>query len=1021
VTDAAPGCGASWTNSNYSGNDTFNAVIYGGGKFVAVGNNGVIKTSSDGISWTSRTSNTSSDLHGVDYGFSTFVAVGENGTVLTSTNAVSWTLQTTGTNNTLYSVIYGLDKFIVVGISGTILTSDDGVNWADSSCNISQTFYGVVYGNGIFVVVGGGGVVFTSIDGANWTQRSSGTSQTLRGVTFGDNQFVAVGGNGVILTGTNGINWASRISSINVDLFDAAYGNGFYVAVGNSGKILTSSDGVYWDSQSSGVRGNLSGVVFGNSRFVAVGAGEIIYSMCEQAAAASVLNNKKFLEVRNPFFKKVFGRRRQSNNDMTDRKVSLQLLSPNGDEVIQTGEKFLITWESDKEVEKVKLEYSPDNGTTYLPIAVDVHNTGHYEWVVPHHISSNCLIRVSESRERKMPPHGYLYETDFRVNGAELSAASGETFSIHLGDAADQTINQTLSKISFRNEANGKAYIQLNDSIVEIGQALAFQDKWHNIQVFMDNVYDCISVIMDGSLVFENIPKTQSPRFSPAISFSMESNNSGSIEIDDVVVKAFYSTEDNVQWLTLFNEDFERLNEENSLANTGWRTKSERNLGNYSKNAGKGAFVYFNPASELKTLTIQPGEGHRITVVKSFHVPVDFPFDVSDKTFEIRYNDDMYDAAGYDQIDGFPGHGGSGASANNFYSSSSNTLNNSIPGRSRTSELINTYYIYTFDGKLLAEYDHSGNCVRDYIYAGNRLIAEYKPQTNEYFYYITDQINSTRIITDGSGNVVFSEAAGPYGDVQKTWTNTYDPKMKFSGKEREGYSDLDYFGARYFDHKSYRFNSVDPIINKEEALFDPQLWNLYAFCGNSPITFFDPTGKILEVTGGKSEIKDFKKFVYDNTGYNVDVKKGQVSISGNRNKNVGNSTAAKYFEEAVTMKQTIKFDLMSKQRFLIDKWVVTGHALVDIGDLTSSQKSAGVIFSAGAFIHILSEQIFATKNNAGYVKSHAHAESVVNALRGAARRTFMVTGNNITFDFWDKGGRKIASFSFKLDKNLTPY
>ena len=112
---------------------------------------------------------------------------------------------------------------------------------------------------------------------------------------------------------------------------------------------------------------------------------------------------------------------------------------------------------------------------------------------------------------------------------------------------------------------------------------------------------------------------------------------------------------------------------------------------------------------------------------------------------------------------------------------------------------------------------------------------------------------------------------------------------------------------------------------------------------------------------------------------------------------------------------------MSKQRFLIDKWVVTGHALVDIGDLTSSQKSAGVIFSAGAFIHILSEQIFATKNNAGYVKSHAHAESVVNALRGAARRTFMVTGNNITFDFWDKGGRKVASFSFKLDKNLTPY
>jgi hypothetical protein len=60
---------------------------------------------------------------------------------------------------------------------------------------------------------------------------------------------------------------------------------------------------------------------------------------------------------------------------------------------------------------------------------------------------------------------------------------------------------------------------------------------------------------------------------------------------------------------------------------------------------------------------------------------------------------------------------------------------------------------------------------------------------------MSDQINSTRIITDDVGNVVYSEAYGPYGDFQKTWTKTYDPKQKFSGKEREGYSEMDYFGA----------------------------------------------------------------------------------------------------------------------------------------------------------------------------------------------------------------------------------
>jgi RHS repeat-associated protein len=167
----------------------------------------------------------------------------------------------------------------------------------------------------------------------------------------------------------------------------------------------------------------------------------------------------------------------------------------------------------------------------------------------------------------------------------------------------------------------------------------------------------------------------------------------------------------------------------------------------------------------------------------------------------------------------------------------------------KSGELINTYYLYSFDGKLMEEYDHNGNCVKQYIYFGNRLLAEYQPQTNKYYYYMTDQINSTRIVTDDSGNVVYSEAYGPYGDVQKTWNNTYNPKPKFSGKERETYSDLDYFGARYYDNNSYRFMSVDPVITKEEAFFNPQLWNLYSYCRNNPVTFLDPDGRVNECSG----------------------------------------------------------------------------------------------------------------------------------------------------------------------------
>ena len=155
---------------------------------------------------------------------------------------------------------------------------------------------------------------------------------------------------------------------------------------------------------------------------------------------------------------------------------------------------------------------------------------------------------------------------------------------------------------------------------------------------------------------------------------------------------------------------------------------------------------------------------------------------------------------------------------------------------------VTTYYFYSIDGRLLAEYDGNGNCVKDYIYMGNRLIAEYQPLAPKYYYYTTDQINSTRIITDSNGTVVYSALFDPYGGMQKEGVNTYQPSLKFSGKERESSSDYDYFGARYYGHNQYRFLSVDPIINKEEALANPQLWNLYSYCRNSPVTYSDPNG-----------------------------------------------------------------------------------------------------------------------------------------------------------------------------------
>ena len=156
---------------------------------------------------------------------------------------------------------------------------------------------------------------------------------------------------------------------------------------------------------------------------------------------------------------------------------------------------------------------------------------------------------------------------------------------------------------------------------------------------------------------------------------------------------------------------------------------------------------------------------------------------------------------------------------------------------------VGNFYIYSFDGKLLQTYNVYGVLLKDYIYMGDRLIAEYDHVGSRFLYYTPDQINSTRIVTDSAGTVVYSAAHDPYGGLQQTWVSTYDPLQKFSGKERDTESQLDYFGARYYDKNQYRFISVDPMVDENLSRIDNRRWNLYAYCVNSPITYIDLNGE----------------------------------------------------------------------------------------------------------------------------------------------------------------------------------
>ena len=87
-------------------------------------------------------------------------------------------------------------------------------------------------------------------------------------------------------------------------------------------------------------------------------------------------------------------------------------------------------------------------------------------------------------------------------------------------------------------------------------------------------------------------------------------------------------------------------------------------------------------------------------------------------------------------------------------------------------------------------------------------------------------------------------------------TFSYDvPASKFTGKERDAETGLDFFEARYNSSAQGRFMSPDPLVVQRlpSELFlahlgDPQGWNKYAYVANRPLNRTDPTGLDFNLT-----------------------------------------------------------------------------------------------------------------------------------------------------------------------------
>jgi RHS repeat-associated protein len=166
-------------------------------------------------------------------------------------------------------------------------------------------------------------------------------------------------------------------------------------------------------------------------------------------------------------------------------------------------------------------------------------------------------------------------------------------------------------------------------------------------------------------------------------------------------------------------------------------------------------------------------------------------------------------------------------------------------------------YTYTYDGEGRRVSKTGGGVTTTYVYdAIGRLAAEYGSTADAAGrqYLTADHLGSTRLITNSTGGVVKRYDYLPFGEqihagnAGRTTAMGYTESApadaqtrRFTGKERDAETGLDYFGARYMSSAQGRFTSPDPLLASGRP-GDPQSWNRYTYVRNNPLALIDPTG-----------------------------------------------------------------------------------------------------------------------------------------------------------------------------------
>lgn len=242
---------------------------------------------------------------------------------------------------------------------------------------------------------------------------------------------------------------------------------------------------------------------------------------------------------------------------------------------------------------------------------------------------------------------------------------------------------------------------------------------------------------------------------------------------------------------------------------------------------------------------------------------------------------------------------------------------------------VTTYYVSDDyreqwqDGSLQSTRKYyMGNGMRDIIGSDNSV-------DGDLYWLHTDQQGSLSAVSDASGNMIYHNSYLPFGEDYDTDESQLTMELNYTG-QRQDNSGLLYYHARYYDPLWGRFLSADPFLDQ----LDP---NRYAYVGNDPVNFIDPSGNtsiadFVQNMNNAMDLVNFAEITYfsiTGSGFSPEVK-------------VALQTTAEIMAFAGIVVPIVAIDMvMAAEAGMVSR---AGLESERLPSMTNTNKTAGMLF-----------------------------------------------------------------------------